>query len=96
MLGTAITAILLSISHEKTGTGPSVSISDRRFITRARESAQLTPWQRKVAHATPATPMENAFTNKISTATFAADDTARNRNGVPESPRAEKIPVAIL
>jgi len=40
--------------------------------------------------------MRNVFTNKISTKIFAVDEIARNQNGVLESPRAEKIPVAIL
>ena len=50
----------------------------------------------RVAHATPATPMPNAVTKRISTAIFEIDDAARKMNGVRESPSAAKMPVAIL
>jgi len=40
--------------------------------------------------------MRNDFTNIISTRIFEMDDAAKKKNGVFESPRAEKIPVAIL
>ena len=43
--------------------------------------------------------LQKAFTVvslKMSTATFAIEEIARNINGVLESPKAEKIPVAIL
>ena len=40
--------------------------------------------------------MWKAFTNRISAAILAVEDTARKRNGVRESPMAENIPVAIL
>ncbi len=54
------------------------------------------PWQIKVAHATPAIPIENTLTNKISTNILAVEEKARKIKGVLESPSAEKIPVAIL
>ena len=59
-------------------------------------SAQLTPWQRKVAQATPATPIWSFVTKTMSSPMLAVDDAARNQNGVFESPSAEKIPVAML
>ena len=36
------------------------------------------PWHKNVAHATPATPILNAVTNKISTATLTVDEAAKN------------------
>ena len=57
---------------------------------------QLIPWQRKVAQATPATPILNAVTKRMSTPMLESDEHARKINGVFESPRAEKIPVATL
>ena len=54
------------------------------------------PWQRKVAHATPATPIRKAVTNRISTPMLESEEQARKMNGVFESPSAEKIPVATL
>ena len=57
---------------------------------------QLTPWQIKVAHATPATPIFRDATKKIFTRIFDVDEIARKINGVLESPSAENIPVAIL
>ena len=59
-------------------------------------STQLTPWHRKVAHATPATPMLKAVTNSTSSAILAMEEAARNRKGVRESPREAKMPVAML
>ena len=56
---------------------------------------QLILWQRNVAHATPATPILNAVTKRISTPMLETDEQARKMNGVFESPSAEKIPVAI-
>ena len=68
----------------------------RRRNTNTSASTQLTPWHRNVAHATPSTPMPNAVTNRISTAMFERDEAMRKKNGVLESPSAEKIPVATL
>ena len=50
----------------------------------------------KVAHATPETPILNPATKSMSAAMFATDEQARKKKGVFESPRAEKIPEAIL
>ncbi len=66
----------------------------RNTVKTAR--TQLKPWQRKVAHATPATPMPKNFTNRISIRIFAEEDRARNKNGDLESPSAEKIPLDTL
>ena len=97
-LGTAITTNFRNMGRENTDTGPSTRIRIRRSrrSTTSTASTQLTPWHRKVAQATPATPMSKAVTNRISTAILAVEDTARNRKGVRESPMAEKMPVAML
>ena len=50
----------------------------------------------RVAKATPATPISKAATNSTSTAMFAVEEPARNRNGVRLSPSAVKMPVATL
>ena len=42
---------------------------------------QLMLWQRKVAHATPATPILNAVTKSISTPMLDTDEQARKMNG---------------
>ena len=68
----------------------------KRRKTTTSASTQLTPWHKNVAHATPATPISNAVTNRISTAMFDVDEQARKINGVLESPSAEKMPVATL
>lgn len=96
MLGTAIAAVFLNKSNENNKIRPSVLILDRRFNTMIRDKTQLAPWQRKVAQATPETPMEKYLTNKTSAKIFALEDAARKRKGVLESPSAEKIPVAML
>ena len=96
MLGIAMTAILFSSDNEKTGIFPLVFIVISRFRTKARERMQLTPWQIKVAYATPATPIVKIFTNIMSTIILALEEAARKMKGVFESPNAEKIPVAIL
>ena len=49
-----------------------------------------------VAQATPATPILNTVTNKISAPILAIEEQAKKINGVFESPKAEKIPVATL
>ena len=96
MLGTAIMAIRRKSLAEKSGAFSSAQIPDSLFPTTVTARMQLTPWQRKVAHATPATPIWNAATNRISTAMLAVDEAARKKNGVLESPSAEKIPVDTL
>ena len=96
MLGTAMTAKRPRWLHEKTATFPDVGIFANRRNTTTSASTQLTPWQRNVAQATPATPMSNAVTNRMSTAMLDVDEQARKINGVFESPRAEKMPVATL
>ena len=40
--------------------------------------------------------MEKPFTKRMSIRILAVEDRARKRKGVLESPRAEKMPVAIL
>ena len=52
--------------------------------------------QISVAQATPATPMENTVTKITSMMILAVEENARKRNGVLESPRPEKMPVAML
>ena len=94
MLGTATIINCCRIVLEKMGTVPSVRISYRRRITTQIANTQLTPWHRNVAQATPATPIRNAVTKRISMPMLDSDEAARNQNGVLESPRAEKIPVA--
>ena len=97
VLGTAMTRILRRSGREKRGAFFPDSGSVRmRLSTAMTASAQLTPWQRNVAQATPATPMPKADTNSRSMAMFAVEDTARKRKGVRESPRAAKVPVATL
>ncbi len=55
MLGIAMAAIFLKRGQEKTEIFPSIFMAESRFNTRKTESMQLTPWQRKVAQATPDT-----------------------------------------
>ena len=91
-----MTEILPSSRQEKMAARFSVftPASLRRTTRIAR--MQLTPWHKKVAHATPATPILKAVTKRISTAMLEVEDAARKMKGVLESPSAEKIPVAIL
>ena len=96
MLGTATAHRFWKRRHEKKQTPVPVFMPDRRLKISSTEQMQLTPWQKKVAQATPATPICNVFTNSRSVRIFAVEEKARNKNGVLESPRAEKIPVAIL
>ena len=96
MLGIATTAIWPSIFQENQTRSPSLGTARTRRATTHRESTQLTPWHKNVAQATPATPMLNAVTNRISTAILDVDEQARKINGVLESPSAEKMPVATL
>ena len=92
-----MTTIFLKIGQEKSGDLP---VPDSTFFSRRKTtstaSTQLTPWHRKVAQATPATPILNAVTNRMSIPMFAVEEMARKMNGVLESPSAEKIPVAML
>ena len=92
----AITAILPNISHENMAVVSAVLICESRFNTRITDRIQLIPWQMKVAHATPAIPIEKTFTKRMSTRILAVEEKARNINGVFESPSAENIPVDIL
>ena len=96
MLGTAITVSRLSSGKENTAPFSPLGIFFSRFITASNASAQLTPWQIKVAHATPATPIFSAVTNRMSMPMLEREDTARKIKGVLLSPMAEKMPVAIL
>ena len=96
MLGMATIDILPSSFHEKTSAFSVVLILVRCKNTTTTASMQLIPWQIKVAHATPATPILNAVTNSMSIPILESDEQARKTNGVFESPSAEKIPVAIL
>ena len=96
MLGIATTDILPSNFHEKILDFSVVLIFAKRIKTKATARIQLIPWQIKVAHATPATPILNAVTNSMSIPILESDEQARKINGVFESPSAEKIPVAIL
>ena len=66
MLGTAMTAKRPRWLHEKTATFPDVGIFANRRNTTTSASTQLTPWQRNVAHATPATPMSNSLGHSFS------------------------------
>ena len=96
MLGTAMTAILPSIRQEKRAGFSGVEMASIRRATASRASTQLMPWQRKVAQATPATPMSKAVTKKISIKMLPTDEAARKKKGVRLSPSAEKMPVATL
>ena len=96
ILGMATLANSPSISLENTR----CFSSERSFFSLKTSTAfattQLMPWQMNVAHATPATPMENTVTKSMSTNMLATDETASRMNGVTESPRAAKTPVAML
>ena len=92
----AMRKIRCRIRPEKTGAFSAPSTCASRRNTTATASTQLTHWHRNVAHATPATPIRNVVTNRMSTKMLDSDEHARNQNGVFESPRAEKMPVATL
>ena len=96
MLGIAITKIRRRSGRENMVIFPSVFSRDRRFSRRVMDKTQLTPWQIKVAHATPATSMEKHLTKRMSIRMLAQDEITRKIKGVLESPSAEKIPVEIL
>jgi len=96
MLGIATRATLPKSSHENSGAFSSVLMALNLRKTTVTARMQLTPWQISVAHATPSTPILNPATNRMSAKIFDTDEQARKINGVLESPRAEKIPVAML
>ena len=96
MLGMAMMASRLRMGREKGRTGWVVWIFFSRRAMTSTASTQLTPWHRKVAQATPATPILKAVTKRMSTAMLEREEAARNRKGVLESPRAEKMPVLML
>ena len=77
MLGTATTAIFLKRNQEKIFGVSSVWMVRNRRNTTTTASMQLTPWHRKVAQATPATPIWKAVTKRISTAMLLRDEAAR-------------------
>ena len=77
MLGIAMAAIFLKRGQEKTEIFPSIFMAESRFNTRKTESMQLTPWQRKVAQATPPIPIDRHFTKRISTRILALEEKAR-------------------
>ena len=77
MLGTATTAIFLNSVQENSAGFFSASMVRNRRNTTTSASTQLTPWHRKVAQATPATPILKAVTKRISTAILERDDAAR-------------------
>ena len=68
----------------------------RRRSTASTARTQLTPWHRKVAQATPATPMSKAVTKRISTPMLDTEEMARNQKGVLLSPRARMMAATIL
>ena len=79
ILGTAIIARLFNKLSEKTGKRFPSPIFFKRTITARTARIPLIPWQRKVAHATPATPILKTETNKISTPIFDNEEAARER-----------------
>lgn len=95
MLGMAMRLIFSSRRKEKSLWGAWGSFFSRSS-TAAMAHRQLTPWHRKVAQATPSTPMPPAVTKRMSTPMLLREETIRNRKGVRESPMAEKMPVAML
>ena len=96
MLGMAIIRIFFRSRGSNSAGFPCASIFASRRHMAITARIQLIPWHKKVAHATPATPMSKAVTKRISTAIFEVEEAARKQKGVLESPSAEKIPVAIL
>ena len=89
-------ATLPSIGRENHSCLPSAGRFFIRISTNSSASTQLTPWHRKVAQATPATPMWKAFTKSMSMKMLDVEEAARKKNGVRESPSAENTPVAML
>ena len=77
MLGMAMTTIRFSRPPSNSGAfSPAQTFSSLRTTTMTA-STQLMPWHRKVAQATPATPIRNALTKRISTAILEREETAR-------------------
>ena len=96
MLGTAMTANFRNSGQEKILAVFSVCILPSRRKTTRTASTQLIPWHKKVAQATPATPISKAVTKRMSARILLVEEQARKMKGVRESPRAEKIPVETL
>ena len=96
ILGTATLESSPRKCQEKSLGRVSVSILRKRRNTTVIARIQLTPWHRKVAQATPSTPMPRPATNKMSMPILLTEEQAKKRKGVLESPRAEKMPVAML
>ena len=57
MLGSATADTCFSSDQEKAGTPPSTLIAANRRNTTSTARMQLIPWHKKVAQATPATPI---------------------------------------
>ena len=70
MLGIAITANRFRIWVENSCTFSAVEIFRKRSSTTINASTQLTPWHRKVAHATPDTPILHTITKNRFSTTF--------------------------
>ena len=77
ILGTATMAIFFSRGTEKSLGFSLVSMVRNRRNTTITASTQLTPWHRKVAQATPATPILKAVTKRMSTAMLDREEAAR-------------------
>ena len=77
MLGMAMMAIFFRMGKEKNSPLPSWGMVASRRNTKISASTQLTPWHRKVAQATPATPIWKAVTKRISTAMLEVEEAAR-------------------
>ena len=82
----ATTAIWPSIFQENQTRSPSLGTARTRRATTHRESTQLTPWHRKVAQATPATPISKAATNSTSRPILLRTETIRQYSAVWLSP----------
>lgn len=65
MLGTAMTANFLNRDREKARAFSSAGMRRSRQNTTSTASTQLTPWHKKVAQATPATPMSKVVTKRM-------------------------------
>ena len=81
ILGTATTEIFPNSFQENSLGFSSVSILSKRLNTKIMARMQLTPWHKKVAHATPSTPrvntVDSAVVNRMSMPILATEDTAR-------------------
>ena len=96
ILGTAILLIFPSIFQENSAALPVVSTEASLLFRVTSASTQATPWARKVAQATPATPQWKTATKSVSSKIFPMEEPIRKYSGVLESPREVKIPVATL